>query len=110
MRNEIDKGHYACGIFVDFRKAFDTGDHHILLKKLEYYDVRGISNKWFASYFSNRKQFVSINGYKSNLTDVKCGVLQGSILRPLLFLIYIQDLHVAISILKCTTFQMILTF
>ena len=96
IRYEIDKGNYACGIFVDFQKAFDTVDHHILLKKLEYYGVRGISNKLFASYLSNRKQFVSINGYKSNLVDVKCGVPQGSI-GPLLFLIYINDLHAAIK-------------
>ena len=74
IRHEIDKDNYACGIFVDFQKPFDTVDHHILLKKLEYYGVRGISNKWVASYLSNRKQFVSINGYKSNLADVKCGV------------------------------------
>ena len=103
IRYEIDKGNYACGIFVDFQKvfvdfqkAFDTVDHHILLKKLEYCGVRGISNKLFASYLSNRKQFVSINGYKSNLVDVKCGVPQGSI-GPLLFLIYINDLHAAIK-------------
>ena len=72
---------------VDFQNAFDTVDHHILLKKPEYYCVRGISNKWFALYLSNIKQFVAINGYKSNLANVKCGVLQGSMLEPLLFLI-----------------------
>ena len=53
IRHEIDKGNYACGIFVDFQKAFDTVDHHILLKKLEYYGVRGISNKSFTSVFFN---------------------------------------------------------
>ena len=74
IRYEIDKGNYACGIFADFQKAFDTVDYYMLLKKLEYCGVRGISNKWFTSYLSNRKQFVSINGDKSNLADVKCGV------------------------------------
>ena len=96
-RHEIDKGNYTCEIFVDFQKAFDTVDYHILLKKLQCYDLRGISNKWFASYLSDRKQFVSINGYKSNLADVKRGVRQGSILGPLLSLIYINDFYVAIK-------------
>ena len=97
IRHEIDKGNYACRIFVDFQKDFDTADHHILLKKLGYYGVRGISNKWFASYLGNREQFVSINGYKSNLADVKYKVPRGSIKGPPSFLIYINDLHVAIK-------------
>ena len=95
IRHETDKGNYACGIFVDFQKAFDTVDHHILLKKLEYYVVRGIFSKCLALYLSNRKQFVSINCYNSNLADVNRGVSQGSILGLLLFLIYINNLHVA---------------
>ena len=74
IRHEIDKGNYACEIFVDIQKVLDTVDYHILLKKLEYYGVRGISNKWFTLYLSNRKQFVSINDYKSNVADVNCGV------------------------------------
>ena len=64
IRHETDKVNCGCGIFVDFQKAFDIVDYHTLLKKLEYDGVRRISNKWFASYCSNMKQFVSINGYK----------------------------------------------
>ena len=54
IRHKIDKGNCACGIFVDFQKVFDTEDHHILLKKQEYYGARGTSNKWLASYLTNR--------------------------------------------------------
>ena len=67
------------------------------MKKLEYYGVKGIPNKWIASYLSNRKQFVSLNGCKSNLDNVNCEVPQGSILGHLLFPIYINDLHLAIK-------------
>ena len=85
---------------VDLQNAFDTLDHHILLKKLENYVVRRILNKCFASYLNNRKQSVSIDGYKSNPADFKCRVPQGSILGPLLFLIYINGLYVAIKYSK----------
>ena len=62
MRQTLDEGYIGCGIFVDLQKAFDTLDHEVLLSKLDYYDIRGISNNWFKSYISNHKQFVSING------------------------------------------------
>ena len=110
IRHKIDKGNYACGIFVDFQKVFDTVDHHILLKKLEYYGVRGISDKWFASCLSNRKQVLSINGYKSHMADVKFGVPQCSLLGPLFFLIYINDLHVEIKCSEVHQFADDLTF
>ena len=104
-RHKIDGGTYGCGIFVDFKKTFDTVDHHILLKKLEYYGIREISNKWFASYLSIWvSQFVSLNGSNSNIVAVKCRVPQGSILKPLSFFIYIHVLHVAIKYSEVTNF------
>ena len=69
VRHEIDEGNYACGIFVNFQNTFATVDHPTLLKKQEHYGSRVISSKWLASYLSNRMQFVSINGCKSNLVD-----------------------------------------
>ena len=62
-------------------------DHAILLSKLDYYGIQGISNNWFKSYLSNCKQFVSISGYDSGLTEINCGVPQNSVLRSLLFLL-----------------------
>ena len=67
IREELDKGNFACGIFVDFQKAFDTVDHNILIQKLRHYGIRGTANDWFASYLNNRKQYVSINGFNSDL-------------------------------------------
>ena len=85
---------------MDLQKAFDTVDHEILLSKLDYYGIRVISNIWFKSYLSNRKQFVSINGYGSGLAEIKCGVPQGSVLGHLLFLLHINDLNQAIKFCK----------
>ena len=101
----LDDGNIVCGIFVDLLKAFDTVDHEIVLAKLNHYGIRGVSNDWFKTYLSNRNQYVSINGYESGIAALNCDVPQGSVLGPLLFLLYINDLNQAIKF--CTIYHFV---
>ncbi len=93
----LDKGKYALGVYLDLTKAFDMVCHHILLDKLYRCGIRGVVHEWFRSYLTNRKQYVYVNGTKSEVMEIASGVPQGSVLGPLLFFIYVNDIQNAVN-------------
>ena len=88
---DIDEQNISLAIFMDLSKAFDTLDHSILIKKLAHYGVNGTALEWFISYLTGRSQYVEIDGVSSSILTLSTGVPQCSILGPLLFLIYMND-------------------
>jgi len=104
ISTSIDNKEICTGIFLDLSKAFDTVNHNILLNKLEHYGIRGLAINWMTSYLTDRKQFVEYNSRHSEWKTVKCGIPQGSILGPLLFILYINDISNSSTLLKFILF------
>ena len=104
IQTACDKGIFACGVYVDFKKAFDTVNHEFLLNKLNHYGIRGTELQWFKTYLKGRQQHTKVNSSSSKNAYINYGVPQGSVLDPLLFLTCINDFNKAIILQMIQTY------
>ena len=104
MYNSIDSGKFVISVFLDFKKAFSTVDHKILLSKFDFYGIRGVSRELLKSYLGEKNQTTVIDGITSSSSSINHGVPQGSVLGPVLFLIFINDLPNSSSLFKFILF------
>ena len=104
ITSNLDNNLVTTGVFIDLKKVFDTIDHSIFIKKVCHYRVGGIASSWIKNYLTNRKLFVVYDGICSDYRTMLCGIPQGSIVGPILFLPYINDLAIISNKLKCILF------